>query len=309
MKKRFFLFFFVAILSITTLCSFTVPLEANVNDEEKTEEIVYESRVVILESKNGLITTDVLEGHVGDLVTINVEPDILYVLQTLKVNGAILEPLEDGETYQFALIEGDNIIEATFVISDEKLQELADLLESVKEGNWKDIFTFENVFVFINWFITAFCTIGFFKTLIKTKKFKTLTMQEILNSVDETINKKVAEGVTNILKDFFGPLFDSFTQKIDNVSTSSKVLTKCFILMQEGTPESRIAILNELDKIKEDEDGLTLKIKNLISDEITKNEQKATQTKEAIENLKKVNEEDEVKETKVEEPKEDVFHL
>lgn len=296
MKKRLFLFIFLGIFAIFTLCSFTTPLSATDESTDTTtdvadnEENIGVGKVVISETKNGTITTSILEGKIGDLVQISVDPDILYVLSTLNVNGAILEPLEDG-SYEFALAEGDNVIEATFIISDEKLNELADLLESVKQGDWKDIFSFENVFTFINWFITAFCSIGFFKTLIKSKKYKTLTTQQILDNVNDTINKKVAEGVTNVLKDFFGPFVDTITSKIDGISDSTKIMTRCFILMQEGTPQSRLAILDELSKIKDDEDALTVKVKNLIANEITKNEQKIAETQKSIEELKQVNEE------------------
>lgn len=267
-------------------------------------EVVPESpcTVIVGNVENGNISVDITEGEVGDILTITVTPDILYDIESVSVNGVFLIHSEDDPVgvYKTTLSIGGNVVEAKFKISDEKLQEIAGIINSIQNGDWKNVFTIDNVFKLINWAITLFCSIGFFKTLIKYKKFKTRSLEEVTNEVNESVKAKTAEAISIFLKEFFEPFLNTMNDKIDGIQESSKVLTKCFILMQENTPESRIAILNELEKIKSDENALTNTIKNLISEEISKNEEKAKQTFEKIEELKQINNDKENEENEIE---------
>lgn len=297
-KKIIFL-----LLPLIFLCSFNKPIENNNN--VSNDFILYTTRnlnsettpqekpcnVIIANAENGSISVDITEGEVGDIVTITINPDVLYEVESVSVNGVLLTHNDEDpvEIYKVALSTGGNVIEAKFRISDEKFQEIAGIIASVQNGDWKNVFTIDNVFKLINWSITLFCSIGFFKTLIKYKKFKTRSLEDMANEVNDSVKTKTAEAISTFLKDFFEPFLDTMNEKIDGIQDSSKVLTKCFILMQENTPESRIAILNELEKIKSDENALTNTIKNLITEEISKNEEKTKQTFDKIEELKQIN--------------------
>ncbi len=253
---------------------------------------IYTANVVIVESKNGEIYVDAFEGNVGDLVTITVVPDVLYELQSISVNGVILESKIDvngNEVYQFQMVEGANTITSSFVVSDEKLEEIAVLLKNIQNKDWKAIFTLDNLLKLISFLFTLVFGSGFFVTMLKYKKIKAKTIEDVNDNVTDILEKKIPEQLIKFLEEFFGPFDAKFLEKIDGVVEITRVLTRCMILMQEGTPEARIAILKEIESIKTDEEELSNQVKKLIHDEMEKKEQELHDKEQAIEELKEVN--------------------
>lgn len=248
--------------------------------------IEFPCSVSLSEVKNGTITFSKTEGEIGEIIEVYNTPALLYDLIEITANGVVLTPDEYG-VYSFILVEGENIVTAKFEVSDEKLQQVADLLNKAKEGNWEEIFTVSNLMQLISWLITLGCSSGFFVTLYKSKKFKELTPQEIARKVDEKINSVLDERLATFLKDVFGPFTENMLQKFSGMENSTKTMVRCFILMQENTPESRLAILNELNNLNNNETGqLTLQVKNLIAEEVRKQEEQSKALNETIENLK-----------------------
>lgn len=259
-----------------------------VEEETNTDnpEVIYPCSVSLSEVKNGTITFSKTEGEIGEIIEVYNTPALLYDLIEITANGVVLTPDEYG-VYSFVLVEGENIVTAKFEVSDEKLQQVADLLNKAKEGNWEEIFTVSNLMQLISWLITLGCSSGFFVTLYKSKKFKELTPQEIARKVDEKINSVLDERLATFLKDVFGPFTENMLQKFSGMENSTKTMVRCFILMQENTPESRLAILNELNNLNNNETGqLTLQVKNLIAEEVRKQEEQSKALNETIENLK-----------------------
>ena len=278
-------------------------LSVKLNDDgtfsEYYEEIVenpttqYNANVVIVESKNGEIYVDIIEGNAGDLVTINVVPDVLYELQSINVNGVILEPKTDidgKEVYQFQLVEGTNTINASFEISDEKLTEIVGLLEKIKNRDWKEIFSLENILNIIYFVFATLTSGGLCFTLLKYKRLKAKTIEDVNDNVTNILETKIPEQLIKFLEDFFGPFDAKFLEKIDGVVEVARVLTRCMILMQEGTPESRLAILKEIESIKTDEEELSNQVKRLISDEMAKKERELENKEKALAALREENE-------------------
>ena len=291
----------VLILLTSLFCVLALPVYAFAEEELPTEEtvevtpepIVYPCKVVISDIENGEIATSIVEGEVGQTVEIYNTPWLLYSLETMAVNGVLLTPNEYG-IYTFELVEGDNIITATFVVDDAKLEKVAELLNQAKEGDWSSIFSVSNLLNLISWVITTFCASGFFITLYKSKKFKTLTMEEVNTNVQKSVDAGCSNSITNFLTTFMTDYSNGLTKKLDSMEVSNKVLVRCFILMQENTPESRLAILAELDKLgtEEDNTALTNTIKELIKQEVIKQEEKTKSLEEAIDNLQKTTEEE-----------------
>lgn len=267
------------------LGSFTIG-ENNILELYEEPVIELPCSVSLSEVKNGTITFSKTEGEIGEIIEVYNTPALLYDLIEITANGVVLTPDEYG-VYSFVLVEGENIVTAKFEVSDEKLQQVADLLNKAKEGNWEEIFTVSNLMQLISWLITLGCSSGFFVTLYKSKKFKELTPQEIARKVDEKINSVLDERLATFLKDVFGPFTENMLQKFSGMENSTKTMVRCFILMQENTPESRLAILNELNNLNNNETGqLTLQVKNLIAEEVRKQEEQSKALNETIENLK-----------------------
>lgn len=258
-------------------------------EEIQQEEIVtFESTVTVSAQKGGEILVDLTEGHVGDKVTAHVSPYALYKIETVTVNGVNLTANEDGN-YEFLLVEGENIITATFVVDNEELTSIANLLADAKDGEWDEIFTMSNLIQAIYWLLTTIFTSGFFITLLKTKKIKAETTKEIKTSVEAILSSKLGDSINTFLKTTIVPLFEQYNIKINYTEETCKVLARCFALAQENTPEARLAIINELTKFKNTEQDLNEEVKKIINEEIERNNAEKAQLNKTIEELKEAN--------------------
>ena len=108
--------------------------EAISSENSSSEEIIYPCNVKLGHHKYGDILYDIEGGEIGDVVTLYVKPYSFYKIKSVTANGIELTPNYDGN-YQFALAEGDNIVEAFFEIDDEQFAIIAEILENAKDGN------------------------------------------------------------------------------------------------------------------------------------------------------------------------------
>ena len=258
-----------------------------VNAEEVEQEVA-EARVIVSNQKGGEILVDITEGNVGDKAIAAVSPYILYRIESVTVNGVNITANEDGN-YEFFLVAGDNTITATYVVDKEELSNMANLLADAKEGDWDNIFTLSNVLTFIGWFISMIFSSGFFLTLIKTKKIKAKTTEEITGAVEAILNSKLGTAVNNFLENTILPIIQQYNIKIEYTEETCKVLARCFALAQENTPEARLAIINELTVFKNTEQNLNDEVRKIINEEIERNNQEKDQLAQTIEELKQAN--------------------
>lgn len=262
-------------------------------EQEEFEEIeIFESTVVIKDSEGGVLLSDILEGHVGDVVTLKVIPGILYELDSIYVNNIKLEANEEG-IYQFVLVDGENVVTYTFIVSDAKVEEIAKLLDKVRNKDWENIFTLDNFLIFMQWVITTFCSGGFFITLMKLKKNKSMTIEDLNNNVNTNVRKDVNSVVESTMTNVIAPILSNVLEAIGDIKNITNVLTRCTILSQENTPESRLAILKELENVNKDQEELTNTVKSLINQEIKKNNEAVEERNKALDDLKKTNNESE----------------
>lgn len=261
-------------------------------EKEEVEDIPvnYPCKVVIKDSEYGDILIDIEEGNVGDIVTIYAKPYSFCKLIKLTVNGVDLMPNEEGN-YQFPLVEGENVITSKFEIDSEQFKEVAELLAKAKDGDWAEIFTIENIFIFIYTILSLFMGSGYCVTLLKSKKIKTETTTDVANTVTGVLNSNVYNAVKNFLSETFGPTFDKLSGSIVNIEDVVKMMARCMILSQENTPEARLAIIDELTKIQKNENDLSDQVKAIIQKEVEKAEAIQKQKLEAIDELKKANDE------------------
>lgn len=258
-----------------------------VNAEEVEQEVA-EARVIVSNQKGGEILVDITEGNVGDKAIAAVSPYILYRIESVTVNGVNITANEDGN-YEFFLVAGDNTITATYVVDKEELSNMANLLADAKQGDWENIFTLSNVLTFIGWFISMIFSSGFFLTLIKTKKIKAKTTDEITAAVEAILNSKLGTAVNNFLENTILPIIQQYNIKIEYTEETCKVLARCFALAQENTPEARLAIINELTVFKNTEQNLNDEVRKIINEEIERNNQEKDQLAQTIEELKQAN--------------------
>ena len=283
-------FLIVALLSSLAMVSPLAKTNLIHAEEVQIEETVtYSSTVTIASQKGGEIIVDILEGNAGDKATAHVSPYVLYKIESVTVNGVNLTANEEGN-YEFLLVEGENIISATFVVDNEELGAIANLLADAKDGEWEEILTLSNLITLVYWLITTVFTSGYFVTLLKSKKIKAKTTEEITALVETIVSSKLGDGVKSFLQDTILPLFEQYNVKINYTEETCKVLARCFALSQENTPEARLAIINELTKFKTAEKDLNEEVTKIINEQIAKNEEEKAQLNKTIAELKEANE-------------------
>lgn len=265
--------------------------EENKITEYVEPEIIYPCNVTINVNniKYGDVIADIEGGEIGDIVTLRVAPNILCTVESVYVNDVQLVANEYGY-YTFALVEGENIVSATFVVDNEQLTFWADQIGNAKNGNWDQIFSVDNLFNLISWAISIILSSGFFVTLIKNKKVKSRTTEEVAIEVKKANTQSIHETLAPVIEKLFGDTFTKYLEKTDSLEETMKVLARCFCLSQEGTPESRLAIIQELTKLNSNQGDLTEQVKKMINAEIAKNNEAQNKKIQAIADLKKENE-------------------
>ena len=259
------------------------------NEIENSEEITYTCKIVESEGiEHGDIIYDIEEGNVGDIVTLYVVPDVLYITEYVKVNEVVLTAEEDGKTYKFALSEGENVISASFIIDNEEISNLIGVIDQVKTQGIKSIFNIDNLFKFIYFLLSTLLSSGFFITLIKKQKIKSATMNQLTDLFTNLIKEVNDEEVKKALEGIFGQTVEKLVTKMDGVDVLVNKMVKCMLLMQENTPESRLAIINELT-LNEDNKKLSEEIKNMIAQEVQAQNKAIEERNNSIEKMKEAN--------------------
>lgn len=281
MKKLFLLF---------ALIGGMFAFGSNIELVSAEEEIVYSSNVVVDTIENGDIIVDVLEGNVGDKVTFKVSPYVLYKVETVTVNGVAITPNNDG-IYEFLLVEGENKVSATFVVNKAELETIAGVLADARNGDWSQIFTLDNMLTFISWMITTLLSSGFFITLIKSKKIQSKTAGEISGAVELLINSKFGEMAESFLNNTVMPIMEKYNVNMEFMDKTMKAMARCFVLAQENTPEARLAIVEELTKLNNNEKDLRDEVKQIIEKEVAKSKAETDKLSQDLEDLKKANQE------------------
>lgn len=249
----------------------------------------YPCKVVKSLSDGGDVVFDIEEGNVGDVVKAYVKADFLFSVSSVQANGTTLELTKDG-IYTFELIDGDNIFSAEFTVDNEKLAEVLALVENVKQNGISSLFTMSNLLNLIQWIITALLSSGFLFTLIKTKKLKAKTVEEVYSAAEKAIQNVNATTMKEFLNVTVEKTLEVVNDKIGGLDECMKVLCRCFILMQDDKPESKLAIVEELTKLANNDEALTKKVKEILNEEKLALEQKVIERDEAIKELKENNE-------------------
>lgn len=264
------------------------PVDESAGDEEPAEE-EFECKVVERIGNGGNVLFTITEGHVGDKVIAYVNTDFLYEITSVNING-VSASISPDKKYEFTLIEGDNIFEITFAISNERVSEIVNLIDTAKANGIESLFTMNNLINLIAWAIAIFLSSGFLITLIKSKKLKSKTTEEIVEVVKTTLQSEEAQILKKFLEQAMGKTLDKITSKMDNVDECIKVLCRCMVLAQEDTPESKLAIIEELTKLNNNEKDLTAQVRAIIQEEQIAQQQAIIERDNAIEELKKTNE-------------------
>lgn len=299
MKSKFI------ILSVVFTVILFFTLSMSVNAEEMPQEDV---GIVIIESdiKGGDVIADIEEGKVGDAVTLKVSANAFYMLTSISVNGTNLTKNENG-LYTFQLVKGENKVSVVFDIDNDQIKQIAGLIDDVKDNGLSSILNVDNLFKIISWAITVFFGSGFFLTLIKNKKIKSSTIEEMSKNCYDIVEQINAEKTSDFLNNVMGKTIDGLTDDISEMKKVMLSMCKCMLLAQENTPEARLSIITELTNLKNDDTELVKKIQSVIKSEQEKNAKKIEDRANAINELKEANKNLEPISEKIDETEEEFY--
>lgn len=281
MNKKLLLVIFTIILSICALFTSVVFAE-----ESGTPN--YPCKVVYAEMHYGDAIASIEEGNVGDVVTIICKPYALCSVESVQVNGVDLTVNEDGY-YQFCLVEGENVISATFSIDQEQVAAIASIYNQTKEKGLKSLFTMENLFNLVSWAITILFSSGFLITLIKTKMIKSKTSEDVVKTTQLTIKDSTKETLSNFMENDIKPILLDTEEKIAGTNKITEALCRCIILMLDGTSDSKMAIIKELTSLSTSSDEVARQVKLIIEQQVAKQVEIQKDKENQLETLENAN--------------------
>lgn len=203
---------------------------------------------------HGEIEVDALEGDVGDIVTIDAKSDLLYKVDFVAVNGTNL--VEDENVrgrYSFALVAGENVITASFVVDEELCGELTGIVAKIGDGefDWvEDVFNLRNLIDIVSWIFSGGILFAIARYFIKDKKLEKTIEDKVVEVMTNLVPGITKTEITNQMKGIIEPMFGKVTENSSIMMTAMGILMKGLVLMQQGTPEAKIALLDEFDKMK-----------------------------------------------------------
>ena len=248
----------------------------------------YACKVVLQPCQYGDMLADKEGGNVGDIVTLIAKPYSLFGVESVTVNGVALTQNEDGN-YNFTLVEGENVVVATFKVNQEEISYILGLIEKAKDGDWEDIFSLKNLFTIISWVISLFTAGGLCLTLLKKQKIKAKTAEEISAAVEEVTKGETSKAVNAFMEKILGPSFDMFGEKLKEINEMCASMARCMVLAQENTPEARLAIIQELSKTNEKAQDLAEEVKKIVHDEMSATEKEKQEKIDTLKDLEEKN--------------------
>ena len=268
------------------------PVKAEGEEEIVEVETEKECRVIIEKNEHGTITADKTEGDVGEVVNLTVKGDLLYLVESVNVNGSVLVESETtkGE-YSFALTRGDNAVYATFVIDQETLGVFSDMAREASEKDWANLFSMENVIVLVKWVIEGGILLVMARYFIRDKKLTKKVEDTTKNTLEEVIPDITKEVVVSTVEKVITPIVTNLESEMAVTANAMQTFAKCLALAQQNTPESKAAIINELSNLKLGDNNSLAEIKLFIAKTIEDALNTKKETLKALDEIEKANKE------------------
>ena len=221
------------------------------SEEETAEETTSSCTVVLSTYDHGELRATKLEGEVGEYIRIYAIPNMFYVTELVAVNGVNLIEENENTTgqYLFQLVAGENVVTASFVIDEELLGEMSTIVDQALSKDWTNLFSVENVIRIISFLLNGGILVAISRYFIKDKKLES----KIENKIEEIMNKIIPDStkstVLATVEKFITPYFAQIESQFENLENAMTVFSRCLALAQENTPESKIAITQELSSL------------------------------------------------------------
>ena len=241
------------------------------NDEDEFD--------IVLNAKGALATK--LEGKV--MYIYEYKPTVVNfngeaIAQNQDKTFTLHKPVEAGE---YTLYIG---FTKTLVVNPMELTNL----------DWSSLLTVPNLMTILSWAVIVVFFLVFFFLSRKYKKEGSTSLQtirkELLKYVDDNFGKEVSAVVADAFDKLLKKTFVAIDSKLDKMSSNESIMIRCLLLMQENTPEARLAITECLSKLDMAEDNKSAEVKALIEAEIQKYKEEQEAKEQALAKAKELNE-------------------
>lgn len=263
-------------------------IESEIASSEAESEVETASCTVVLsKTDHGTITTDIVEGEIGDICTITAKHDMFYKVKSVTANGTTL--LEDEDTvgvYKFALVAGENTVTAKFIVDEELCKELTTIVEQVGNKDWDNLFTFENAIRVVSWLIDGGLIIAIIKYAIKDKKTAEKTEKAVTSTIEKVVAPEVKEKITQTFSMVIEPVFKQNVQDNAEMRRALAVFAKCMALSQDDSPEARKAVLDELMSLNISDQSTINDVKAYIDQRLADQAKAYSDAMKAVEEIK-----------------------
>lgn len=293
MKKKLFcllsLFSFVAFGCVAFLSASVQPVHA----EDVAPSIVVSS----MEHGSVSIVDEKESYEVGEIVSLDVKPATLYLLDSLSVNDVAITKSEEGE-YAFAVVSGENLIKASFKVDEALLGEFANAYAAAQNGDWKSVFTVQNLLIFISFLINSGIAFALVKVFTKYKKSGSVDRKELIKAVNDAVPSETKKIIGDILKESLLPLLTELSAHMDDVTQMCQKFIQAFLYSLEDTMDSKEKIISLLSGLNLSDQNSIDEMKTWFTTEVDRIEKKTEEYKKLVADMKASNEKA-LKETKM----------
>lgn len=159
--------------------------------------------------------------------------------------------------------------------------------------NWSSLLTVQNLMTIGSWAIIVVGILVLYAINQRYKKKGATTLNEVkttlTSKVDDLFGKEMSEKFGDMLNAVIAPTFEAIDSKLSKQDNNMATLVRCLLLMQENTPEARLAITKCLSELDTSADGKAEEVKRLIEAEMAKYKAEEEARAKALEEAKAVN--------------------
>lgn len=227
-------------------------------------------------------------------VTTKLESKIVYIYEykptTVLWNGAEIKPNSE-KIYELAKPAEPGDYDLTIYFTKEIITNPMDLTSI----NWASFFTVQNLMTVLAWVVILAGIIALYFVNAHYKKKGSTTLDDVKKYVNGVVADQCGQGVANsvskALEKIIGVGLESIDAKLAKVDNNNATLVRCLLLMQEDTPQARLAIIECLSKLDVSQDGKANEVAQMIKAEMDKYKAEQEAREKALAEAKKANEE------------------
>lgn len=160
--------------------------------------------------------------------------------------------------------------------------------------NWSSLLTVQNLMTIGSWVVIIVGILILYGLNRRYKKRGSTTLEEVKKSISSEIENvygvEMAKSINSLLDTSVKAAFTAIDEKLSKLDNNNATLVRCLLVMQENTPEARLAVTKYLSELDTAEDSKAEEVKKLIEAEMEKYKADQEAKEKALEEARKVNE-------------------